>query len=604
MIIFDLETNGLLAAATKIHCGVTYDTETKEYIRYTPDEIPLLINDLRAADTIAAHNAIGFDVPVIKKLYGVDLHKECAIVDTIIWSKIAYYNLIDIDSRSARVPPRMKGSHSLKAWGYRLGNYKGEYGEQAGAWETFNEDMLEYCEQDVKVTVSLYEKLLTKNVPDSALQVEYDFARIINRQVQHGWYFDVESAEKLHIQLIQDKETIERELEDTFKPLQDWVPMKEVARYTKSGAESKVYKNQVLRGAHYNDEGDWGRYDEVYFNPGSRPHIARWLKELYNWESPRQTEKGSPIIDESVLKDLEYPEAQLLVKYFLIRKVLGMVAEGANGWLKLVREDHRIHGDLDTLGAVTGRCTHMRPNVAQVPSSRAFMGEECRRLFTAPKDKVIVGCDASGLELRMLAHYMALYDDGEYGEQVVNGDIHTINQEAAGLPTRANAKTFIYAFLYGAGNAKLGSVVGGGLKEGKALKEAFFAKLPALKKLSDAVQRAAEKGYLTGLSKRKYYVRSPHSALNVLLQGAGAMVMKYYLVELDNLLKKWGFEAGNHYEFIGNIHDEVQIEVDDHIAEQVAKKAEDAFALVEQRLGFRVKLEGEANIGQTWNDTH
>jgi len=601
--IFDLETDGLLDSVTKIHCGVTYDTNTKLYSTYGPDDIDMLIQDLQRADVIAAHNGIGFDIPVIKKLYGVDLHEHCDVVDTIIFSKIAYYNLIDIDSRSNRVPPRMKGSHSLKAWGYRLGVLKGEYGQKENAWHEFNEEMLEYCEQDVRVTVALYEKLLTKNVPDSALEVEYDFARIINRQVRHGWYFDIKQAQQLHIKLLEDKESIEKELEDTFKPLQDWVPMNEVARYTKAGTESKVYLNQVAKGAHHNDKGEWGRYEEIRFNPGSRQHIVRWLKELYNWDSPRKTEKGSPIVDESVLKDLEYPEAQLLVKYFLLQKVLGMIAEGANGWLKLVQDDNRIHGQLDTLGAVTGRCTHRNPNLAQVPSARAFMGAECRQLFTTPPGKVMVGCDASGLELRMLAHYLAAYDGGEYGEQVVNGDIHTINQEAAGLPTRANAKTFIYAFLYGAGNAKLGSVVGGGLNEGKALKEAFFTKLPALKKLSEAVSKAAEKGFLTGLSKRKYYIRSPHAALNVLLQGAGALIMKYYLVELDKALQA-EFKPGKDYEFVGNIHDEVQIEVSDECANRVAEICESSFALVEQRLDFRVKLEGEASIGKTWNDTH
>ena len=602
MLIFDLETDGLIPTVTQIHCGVTYNTESKEYKRYDNTQIDELIKDLRAADVIAAHNGIGFDVPVIKKLYGIDLHNECEVFDTIIHSKIAYYNLQDIDSRSGRVPPRMKGSHALKAWGYRLGEHKGEYGEQSGAWDKYSTEMLDYCEQDVKVTVKLYEKLLSKKVPAEALKIEHDFARIITRQVQYGWYFNVKEAEKLHIQLMLDKEIIEKELEDTFKPLSDWVPMRKVTQFNKDGSESKVYKNQVLRGATEHN-GEWGRWDELYFNPGSRQHIARWLKELYNWESPRQTEKGSPIIDESILKEVNYPEAQLLVKYFLIRKVLGMVAEGANGWLKLVRTDSRIHGDIDTLGAVTGRCTHMRPNVAQVPSNRAFMGTECRQLFTVPKGKVIVGCDASGLELRMLAHYMARYDNGAYGEQVVNGDIHTINQEAAGLPTRANAKTFIYAFLYGAGNAKLGTVVGGGLKAGKKLKEDFFAKLPALKQLSDAVQRAAEKGFLVGLSKRKYYVRSPHSALNVLLQGAGAMVMKYYLVALDALLQE-EFVAGTDYEFVGNIHDEVQLEVTEDKAKRVAEIAELAFADVEALLQFRVKLEGEANIGANWNDTH
>jgi DNA polymerase I-like protein with 3'-5' exonuclease and polymerase domains len=231
------------------------------------------------------------------------------------------------------------------------------------------------------------------------------------------------------------------------------------------------------------------------------------------------------------------------------------------------------------------------------------MGKECRRLFTSPKGRKIVGCDASGLELRMLAHYMAIYDDGAYGEQVVNGDIHTINQKAAGLPTRDNAKTFIYGFLYGAGVAKLGQIVGGSVKKGRELRNRFLAKLPAIENLSDAVKDKATKGYLFGLNKRKYYIRSEHSALNVLLQGAGAMVMKYYLVALDReLQKQW--VPGKDYEFVGNIHDEVQIEVKESIAEDVAKVCVGAFPLVEEELHFRVKLEGEAKIGDTWEETH
>lgn len=604
MLIFDLETNGFLENVTTVHCAVTFDTETKEIKEYRPDDISLLINDLQEADTLGGHNIIAYDIPVIKKLYGVDLYETCEVVDTLILSRIAYYNLIAIDSNSKRVPPRLKGSHGLKAWGFRLGNNKGAYGEQENAWDKFSESMLEYCKQDVVLNNALWEKLEAKNVPEDALDIEQEFAKIISRQTNYGWTFDVKGAQKLHAELLTEKEEIEAELAQVFTPLTDFIPMKPAPMYNKDGSVSKRYENQLARGAFMNDDGVWGRNEEVWFNPGSRHHIRRWMEEVYGWHSPKQTEKGTPIINEEVLKGVDFPEAKLLRQYFLVQKVLGMVAEGPSAWLRCVGKDGRIHGQVNTLGAVTGRCTHNKPNVAQTPSGRAFKGKECRQLWTAPAGKKIVGCDASGLELRMLAHYMALYDNGEYGEQVVNGDIHTINQEAAGLPTRDNAKTFIYGFLYGAGNAKIGEIVNGSAKDGKRLKETFLERLPALKELTDAVKKASKKGFLGGISGRKYAIRSEHSALNVLLQGAGAMIMKYYLVELDNLLKKWGFEAGNHYEFIGNIHDEVQIEVDDHAAEQIAKKAEEAFALVEQRIGFRVKLEGEAKIGDTWYDTH
>jgi DNA polymerase-1 len=602
MLIFDIESDGLLDTVSVIHCGVTYNTETKEYKRYTNEEISLLINDLQEADALGGHNIISYDIPVIEKLYGINLGDK-ELYDTLIVSRIAYYNLIAIDSNSRRVPPRLKGSHGLKAWGYRLGDNKGTYGEQEDAWSTYSTEMLDYCEQDVVLNVKLYNKLLTKGVPWSAISIEQDFALIISRQTKYGWQFDVEKAQALHIELLDEKTSIEDELAKVFTPLKDWIPMNVVPMYTKTGSVSKIYEKQVARGAHMDSNGRWGRFDEIFFNPGSRHHIRRWMEEVYNWHSPEKTEKGTPIINEAVLKNAKFPEAQLLRKYFLIQKVLGMVAEGANGWLRLVQDDGRVYGQVNTLGAVTGRCTHSKPNVAQTPSGRSFKGKECRELWTVPKGKEIVGCDASGLELRMLAHYMAAFDGGEYGEQVVNGDIHTINQEAAGLPTRDNAKTFIYGFLYGAGNAKIGEIVNGTAGHGKKLKESFLNKLPALKKLTTAVKKSSKKGFLVGLSGRKYAIRSEHSALNVLLQGAGALVMKYYLVELDKRLQA-KYTSGIDYEFIGNIHDEVQMEVSTDLVADVSKIAEESFAGVEERLKFRVKLEGEAQHGRTWNDTH
>jgi hypothetical protein len=602
MLIFDLETDGLLDTVTTIHCAVTYDCTTGVYMEYRPTDIHKLVADLQAAPLIGGHNIITFDIPVLKKLFGVDLYKTCEIVDTLLLSRLAYYNLVNLDEKT-KLPPRLKGMHGLKAWGYRLNSNKGTYGEQEDAWDKYSEEMLTYCKQDVTLNTVLYERLLTKKVPEEALAIEQKFARIIQRQVEHGWLFDVKAAQDLHVTLVAKKEALFAQLVNTFTPLQDWISLKPAPMYTKKGDLSARYKNQLAKGAHNDVKNGWGYWEELVFNPGSRAHIRRWMEEVYGWTSPKKTEKGTPIINEEVLKGVKFPEAVLLREYFLSQKILGMVAEGKNAWLKVVQEDGRIHGQINTLGAVTGRCTHNRPNVAQTPASHSFMGKECRRLFIVPRGKKIVGCDASGLELRMLAHYMAIYDGGEYGEQVVNGDIHTINQKAAGLPTRDQAKTFIYGFLYGAGVAKLGQIVNGSVKQGKILRNRFLAKLPALESLSDAVKDKASKGYLLGLNKRMYYIRSSHSALNVLLQGAGAMVMKYYLVALDKeLQKQW--TPGKDYEFIGNIHDEVQLEVTEGIAKDVARVCEAAFPIVEEELKFRVKLEGEAKIGNTWEETH
>lgn len=580
--IFDLETNGLLDEVHTIHCLVYYDVEEKKLHSFPPSSVYEGLVELSKYDTLVGQNIIGYDIPVVAKLHPeIKLSED--VVDTLILSKLAYYNMHQIDEQTD-IPPRLKGRYSLKAWGYRFSDNKGDYGEQEDAWDTYTPEMLSYCEQDVKLTYKLYKKLLTKKwLPAEALRIEQEFAKIITKQTITGWEFDVESAQKLHVELMRDKEEIETELYETFKP-------KYIYKGEKAYAKAPFNRLGV---AHWHNSA----VEYTPFNPASRNHIALWLGDLYGWK-PKLSEKGNPIVDSVVLSKLKWSEAHLLVRFFDINKLIGMVAEGNNAWLKLVGADNRIHGQLDTLGAVTGRCTHRKPNVAQTPSSRAFRGSECRRLFKARTGYRIVGVDASGLELRMLAHYMAKWDKGEYGKKVLEEDIHTVNQEAAGLATRDQAKTFIYAFLYGAGDGKIGSIVGGKAKEGKALKAKFFETLPALEKLITSVTKSAAKGYITGLTGRRLYIRSPHAALNTLLQSAGAYVMKYYTVALYNNLKDYDAIM------VGNIHDEVQMEVLESQVDEVKKIAEASFAEVTNILNFRIKLEGEAQDGETWYDTH
>jgi len=602
MILFDIETNGLLDTVTKIHCGWTYNFTTEVYTGYKPHEMLDLIDDLSCATHLVGHNIIAYDIPVIKKLYGIDLSNK-EITDTLILSQLAFYNLFDLDVKRRCVPGKMYGSHSLKAWGVRLNENKGDYGEQEDAWHSYNEDMYNYCEQDVRLNVLLHKRLTQEKVPSDVLHVEQEFAKIIQRQHEHGWLFDKDKAEELYTELNTRKVEIENELRQSFQPLCDFKELKEIPQFTQAGKPSKAYQNQLDKGAYRNSEGLWGYNEYVEFNPGSRHHIIRWMKEKYNWESPVNTDKGNPKVDDEILKDVEYPEAQLLREYFLHQKVMGMLKDGANGWLKCVRPDNRIHGSINTLGAVTGRCTHSKPNVSQTPSNRAFKGEECRKLWKCPEGKAIVGCDASGLELRMLSHYMSKYDGGKYGEIVVNGDIHTENMKAAGLETRDQAKTFIYAFIYGAGNAKIGLIAGGDSRLGGELKDNFLSTLPALKRLIDDVQMASKRGHLLGLNGRKLFVREEHKALNVLLQGAGALVMKYYLVELDKELSK-KYRTGIDYEFVGNIHDEVAIEVTEEFAEDVAKHCQNTFHKLKSLLNLSVELDGEPKIGKNWSEVH
>ena len=329
------------------------------------------------------------------------------------------------------------------------------------------------------------------------------------------------------------------------------------------------------------------------FNPGSRKQIAERLIEK-GWKPQKHTEKGSVIVDEAVLETLDFPEAKTLARYMMLQKRIGQI----ESWLDAIKPDGRVHGKVITNGAVTGRMTHHSPNMAQVPNSGSPYGHECRELWTVEKGNALVGIDASGLELRMLAHYM---NDNEYTNEVVSGDIHTANQKAAGLETRNQAKTFIYAFLYGAGAAKIGSVVGGSAKEGQRLIDSFLRNTPKLKALREKVSRIyLEKGKLPGLDGRQLLVRSEHSALNTLLQGAGAIVMKQALVILDKKLKKLKVN----YKFVANVHDEWQIEVPQTFAEQVGRLGVEAIEEAGQVLDMRCPLTGEFKCGNNWKETH
>ena len=610
--IFDIETDGLYDEATKIHCISIKvdDAPTEVYAALPLDGVAGTIEQglalLSKADLLVGHNIINFDIPVILKLYPQWTYNGRH--DTLILSRLVYPNISLTDANRKTIPPKLKGSHSLKAWGYRLRKYKGEIESQ---WHTLTTEMIEYCRQDTEVTHALYEKLLKANTPAEAIWLEQEFAKIMHRQERYGVWFDLAKAKQLHVDLLVEVEEAEQELFKVFTPLKQWTrkeyPLKP---YKQDGSKSQVLLNQELLGCHRNKKDEWGYYKEIYFNPSSRQHIALWLKSVYGWKPTEHTETGQPVINESVLEKLDFPEGKILAHYFNVTKMVGQLAEGKNAWLKMVKGDQRIHGRVNTLGAVSRRCTHSNPNMAQVPSSRAYKGHEARELFGVPKGKKLVGCDADGLELRTLSHFMARFDSGLYSKAVDEGkkedgtDIHTLNQKSAGLPTRDAAKTFIYAFLYGAGDGKIGEIVGGSAEDGKKLKEKFFKKLPAIRSLVELVARVyKDTGMLRALDGNPYHIRSAHSALNTLLQGAGALVMKYYVIFLDRSLSA-RFTAGINYEFVLNVHDEVQIECDEEIADEVAKLAEEAFDDVTKYLKFRIPLRGTASIGNTWAETH
>ena len=311
------------------------------------------------------------------------------------------------------------------------------------------------------------------------------------------------------------------------------------------------------------------------------------------WKPTHHTDKGNVIVSEEILSKINMPEAQMFSRYFLLQKRTGLL----KAWIKGCEEDNRVRGRVMTLRTVTGRMAHNSPNMAQVPSVKSPYGEECRSCWTVKKGNKLVGIDASGLELRMLAHYMK---DEEFTNEIINGDIHTRNQKTAGLQSRDQAKTFIYALLYGAGDAKIGQVVGGSKEDGSRLKERFFANQPSFKRLRERVTKAAGKGYLKGLDGRRIFIRNAHASLNSLLQGGGAIVMKRALIMLDKEATKNNLD----YKFVANIHDEWQVEVREDHSKDFGSLAVKAIEDAGDYYNMRCPLDAEYKVGDDWSETH
>jgi DNA polymerase I-like protein with 3'-5' exonuclease and polymerase domains len=314
------------------------------------------------------------------------------------------------------------------------------------------------------------------------------------------------------------------------------------------------------------------------------------------WKPKQHTDKGNIIINEAVLDTIDMPEARKFSRFFLLQKRIAQI----KSWIEACDDrDGRVHGRVMTLKTITGRMSHHSPNMAQIPAVRSPYGKECRDCWTVdnPYTHSIVGTDASGLELRCLAHLM---NDTTFTDILLTGDIHTHNMQMAGLTDRDQAKTFIYAFMYGAGASKIGQIVGAGAKEGQQLINKFLSSMPALKRVRDAVTKAASKGTIKGIDGRRLHIRSPHSALNTLIQGAGAVVCKVWLCNMNKRINRTGIDA----KLVASIHDEYQFEVSNKVINKFGQLTKDAMKDTEKQLQMRCPLDNEWKVGKTWAETH
>jgi len=576
-LVFDIEANGLFFEANTIWCIVAIDENDKVY-SFKPDKIKEGIEFLQSADKLIGHNIVGYDIPVIKKLYDIDLHETSKILDTLILSRISN--------------PVREGGHSIEKWGYRLG---GVQKQQHDDWTQFSEDMLSRCIKDVKINKTLFNYLKKECIGFSkeSILIEHKTTKILQEQTENGFFFNEKEAMLLLSKINKRKSEVETEVHETFKP--KWVDVKEVkpklkkdGTLSKSGLTEIEYSERVKT----NNIKPFMRQELKEFNLGSRQQIGEYLKD-FGWKPTRFTPTGQPIVDEATLNKVKHiKEAGLIAEFLLLQKRAAQVSS----WIDALHND-RVHGSVICTGAITGRMAHRSPNMAQVPAVYSPYGTECRACWTVPKGYKLVGVDASGLELRMLAHYMA---DEEYINEIINGDIHTANQTFAGLKSRDEAKTFIYALIYGAGDEKIGSIIKGSRADGKLLRERFLSSLPALATLKNRVDIAAEKKFLKGLDGRKIFLRHKHAALNTLLQGAGAILMKKALVMLDDSLKLNTID----YKFVANIHDEWQIEVKESQAEFTGELAVKSIIEAGEHFNLRCPMGGEYKIGDNWSETH
>lgn len=583
-LIADCETDGFLPVMTKLHMLQIGSVDGDDVTIYAdqPGFPPISegIARLKRAKKVVFHNGTRFDIFAINKCYPGTLRPE-QIEDTLVIARL--------------LNPEEK-QHSLKDWGKRLGVFKGEY---TGGFEKFNPEMVVYGRQDIVVGRALYRHLLKQMEGwdwSKPIWIETLFSYVIALQEQNGFRLNVEKAVALAAELRQEKADIVKELQVIFPPIVH-------ERYSEK--TGKRLKDKV----------------EV-FNPGSGMQIANRLIAKYGWKPKKYTDGGQPAVDEAVLSTLKYPEAKALLRHARVQKLLGQIEDGKNGWLKLVNEKtSRVHGAVNTLGTGTGRCTHFKPNIAQADKKEPRM----RECWEAEAPMVLVGCDAEGLEFRMLAHYMAAKDGGRTTETVLKGDkklgtdIHSLNQKAGNLYIRDSAKTAIYALIYGAADPKLGSIVIDDAKEagkpkpngnakslGTALRAALGKGTPGLDKLIETVSKTAEKrGWLKGIDGRKIKVRSKHSAFNFLLQGGGAIAMKVALVLFHfNRAPAMGWVYGKDFRYCANVHDEVQAEVRPEIADEFGKQLADCIREAGEWLGIRCPLAGAYDIGANWKETH
>lgn len=651
IVVSDIETNGLEGSDKLWLCGgkdlTTGEIHKFENCHEDPVSKAAAIKWYESADLIIGHNFIQFDAVMLNKLLKPRLIDPKKVIDTLIVSRLVDY---DID-----IPKGAKSPHSLQAWGMRMGKHKGDYHD----FSQFTDEMVEYWYQDIEVTSALYERFHdTIWNPDwsLSLRTEHNLQIELVRTQYYGFYFDKVKAEFLLNSVQQKMKTLEDQFQIDFPPKMEEVNRIQY-RLKKDGTEMATVTKAKERYAMTTLDGDeLVCHDWIEFKPGSsRDRIdvlwdAGWTpvdrtktaiafsrlkvgdpygkkvksmdKAFYN-EKKADLDRYGFTVSEANLGTL--PEdaptgAKALAQWLTLEGRRSSLVE----WINQVGDDNRIHGRIQHIGAWTGRCAHKDPNTANISSP--FHGDaktavdevkkqydvHLRACWTVPSGSWLVGTDADGIQLRVLADYLwRHFDADQYAQAIMTGkkedetDIHNLNKNALAVPhgTRDMAKTFIYAWLLGAGVAKTAQILKVNQKEAQDARTRFEMSIDGLYNLKNRlIPYVAEQGYFTGYDGRKVVVPNQHKTLAGILQNGESCLMKHTLLRWHDVARKEGIN----FKMVGFIHDEYQVEVigTKEEAERLGQIQAQCMLDVGQELGFKIPTPGSYDIGKNWAETH
>lgn len=594
-VVFDIEANGFLDEATDIHCISVSENGDEPICFSGPSMVGESLRWLNGATNLIGHNIIRYDLPLLKKLKGWEPMVGTNIRDTFLLSRMAFPDIMARDARRKKIPKKYWGKYSLRAFGHRLDMHKGDHDD----FSVFTPEMGDYCDQDVRVSTYLWTRLKSEGISADAVIMETHFAELAFRMEQVGIGFDRGAAIDLFKVLDEKRDEVLEALVDLVPPAQTemktpqyWIDPVTDVHFTKKYDAPSGIRKELIPGPM--------KIKETHFNPMSRPQVAEFLVTK-GWEPTAKTPTGQVRIDESILTQIpDIPEASLIADLYRIQKIFGMVAGDKKGWIGLER-DGRIHPQIKTLGAYSGRTSCVNPNLQQVPSARLPYGKECRALFVAPRQSLLVGCDAKSLEVRCFAHYMAKFDNGNFAEVVLRGDIHQANADMMDCD-RQTAKNTFFALIYGASSRKIAAMLDIPLRRASALVTRLFEERPAMLTLISRIKKkAAMSGHLVGLDGRILRPRSEHSAVNLLIQSAGACVSKRAALNLDFKIVANRWEDTH---IVGFIHDEIIVEVPDDSVRQVMRAAEASFKDTTQQFKLNCPMDGSAQLGKNWSEIH